>query len=139
MKKKTVTPEYLVDEFAQTVIGQTIAMEAKPKPNVRLGNRFSQKGSKIFKKLISLYGDNGREEIKTLFKHERKDVRGNAAVYLLRYCEEDALRVLYEIAESGKNFDAFCAQCAIENWKKGKWSLDVVVDSPENSSREAER
>lgn len=88
------------------------------------GNKAARRRIAAFKKLRDLYGDHGREALKGLLSHENEGVRCTAAAYLLRYCTDDAMAVLADIAKNGSGFDKIGAFYCIKNWEEGTWELD---------------
>ncbi len=120
-RRRRLSLEELVREFAFSVVAQREAM-AKGKP--RRGNRFADRRAEAFDKLVSVYGDHGREALKTLLRHGDPETRGMAAVYLLRYCTDEALPVLEELVQKEKGLIALKGAEAIKRWEEGDWHLD---------------
>ncbi|MCA9186872.1 MAG: DUF2019 domain-containing protein [Planctomycetales bacterium] len=87
------------------------------------GNRQARICSEAFKELVSEYGDEGREALKSLFEHPYPRVRCVSAAFLLRYDTCESLRVLREL-EKGSGLVAFGASQSIKNWENGDWELD---------------
>ncbi len=111
----------LVEEFARCIVSQREAMQ---EGKLEEGNRFSNLASEAFKALTSVYGDDGREVLKTLLRHPDPEVQMATAVCLLRYCTQEALKKLRDIAESGTGHAAAVAPQAIKRWEEGDWHLD---------------
>lgn len=109
----------LVEEFADTVIGQKAALKVN---NHRKGNRLAKARRQLWQQ-IRAHGDEGREALSTLLEDRRPDVRGMAAAYLLRYKTDEAKQVLQEVAE-GEGIAAFGAAQALQRWEEGDWHLD---------------
>lgn len=114
-------PEVLVREFADNVVAQTKAIE---RGDAKTGNKHARRYIQAFEKLRG-FGDEGREALSALLEDERPDVRVMAAAYLLRYCEEEARRVL-EAEAKGLGLVAFGASEALRRWDEGAWALDPV-------------
>jgi hypothetical protein len=72
---------------------------------------------------LTQYGDEGRDALMALFEDPSPKVRSYAATFLLRHCNDEATRVLKDIAK-GEGLVAFSAGQALERWKEGEWSLD---------------
>jgi hypothetical protein len=111
--------EELVEAFALHTAAQTDAIF---RGDAKTGNKHANKRIEAFKKLRA-HGDAGRDALVVLFTHPRMDVRGMAAVYLLRYRTAEAKAVLEEIAK-GVGLAAFEAQEALKRWEEGAWALD---------------
>jgi Domain of unknown function (DUF2019) len=111
--------EKLVEKFAHHTAEQTDAIFRE---DARTGNRHAKQRVATFKKLRA-HGDAGRDALARLFTHPRMDVRGMAAVYLLRHRTMEARAVLEEIAK-GVGLAAFEAQEALKRWDEGVWALD---------------
>ena len=47
-----------------------------------------------------------------------------AAAYLLRYCTDEALELLRNIAASDEGFASAVAPYTIKGWEEGDWHLD---------------
>ncbi len=112
----------LVSEFAESVIRQT---EEIGRGDAETGNKHAKRYIKAFQQLREL-GDTGRDALASLFDDERADVRAMAAAFLLRYETNESMRVLREVATSGKGLAAFGAEQAIQRWEEGDWNLDPV-------------
>lgn len=89
------TPDRLVQEFADGIAAQS---EAQKEGDVRTGNRHARRYIRAFEALRAL-GDAGRNAVVTLLSHERTDVRAMTAAFLLRYRDDEARRVLEELAQ----------------------------------------
>jgi hypothetical protein len=109
----------LAQKFAREVEHQT---EAIRRGDARTGNKHAKGYLDAFKQLRDS-GNPGREALVPLLAHERADVRVMAATFLLRYCTEEALKVL-EAAARNDGLAAFGAGQAIKRWNEGKWNLD---------------
>lgn len=119
VSKRRIDTTALVTVFAEAVAAQTDAIwRADP----RAGNKQAKKYIAAFHKLRQL-GDEGRNALAALLKHERPDVRVMAAAYLLRHRTEEALAVLHEAA-AGKGLVSFGASECIKRWEEGTWALD---------------
>ncbi len=90
--------------------------------NARVGNRHAKKVVAAWQELCSI-GDDGRQALATLLADSRPEVRTSAAVFLLRYCTDDALRVLRAQARE-RGMLGFGAGEAIKRWNEGVWDLD---------------
>ncbi|QRK13887.1 DUF2019 domain-containing protein [Archangium violaceum] len=112
--------EKLVKQFCLHTMEQT---DAILRGDARVGNRHARQRSAAFKKLRA-YGDAGRDALVVLLSHPRMDVRGMAAVYLLRHRTTEAKAVLQEIAK-GEGLAAFEASEALKRWAEGTWALDL--------------
>lgn len=110
--------EKLAEKFAHHTAEQTDAIF---RGDARTGNRHAKQRIATFKKLRA-HGNAGRDALAMLLTHPRMDVRGMAAVYLLRYRTAEAKAVLLEIAK-GEGLAAFEASEALKRWEEGTWSL----------------
>lgn len=99
--------------------------DAIARHDAKSGNRHHDRGSRIWAELRR-HGDRGRGALATLLADERMDVRVMAAVYLLRYRNEEATRVL-RAAAAGEGLAAFGASEALQRWAEGDWDLDPVT------------
>ena len=108
--------EQLVQDFANSVIAQDKA------PSAEEGNRHAFARSKAFDQLVA-FGDEGREALSSLFRHEDPHVRCMAAAFLIRYKTDEATAVLEELA-ADRGFVSFCAKQTLKNWANGSWELD---------------
>lgn len=113
-----------VEKFAHHTAEQTDLIF---QGSARAGNKHAKQRVATFKKLRA-YGNAGRDALATLFTHPRADVRGMAAVYLLRHRTSEAQSVLKELAK-GEGLAAFEASEALKRWDEGVWQLDPVDDS----------
>jgi hypothetical protein len=111
--------ETLARQFAENVAAQTDAMRIG---DAKTGNKHAKRYIKAFEELRAL-GDEGREGLAALMFVGREDVRAMAAAFLLRYCHDQARRVLQELAD-GKGFVAFSATETLKRWEEGTWQLD---------------
>jgi len=111
--------EKLVEKFAHHTAEQTDAIF---RGDARTGNKHAKQRVATFKKLRA-HGDAGRDALARLFTHPRIDVRGMAAVYLLRHRTTEAKAVLEEIAK-GEGLAAFEASESLKRWEEGAWALD---------------
>lgn len=111
--------EKLVEQFALNVAAQT---EAIFRGDAKTGNKHARKYGAAVDKLLA-HGDEGREALLVLLKHERMDVRVMAAAHLLRYRTAEAKAVLEEAAK-GQGLVPFEAQQALLRWEEGTWALD---------------
>lgn len=109
----------LVNVFISGVIQQTESLK-----NGENGNEFAKKYIKAFRELKKI-GDAGREALVPFLLHERDDVRGTIAAYLLRYKHSEAMNVLQELSKK-PGFDGFAARETIKRWNEGVWELDKV-------------
>lgn len=114
----------LAEKFAHHTSEQTDAIF---RGDARTGNKHAKQRIATFKKLIT-HGNAGRDALASLLTHPRMDVRGMAAVYLLRYRTAEAKAVLLEIAQ-GEGLAAFEAGEALKRWEEGTWSLDPAEDA----------
>jgi hypothetical protein len=105
-----------VDIFASSVIAQDQAKTAKE------GNKHARKLIKAYDELAEI-GDEGRDALMILFKHEYPRIHCMAAVFLLRHNNRKAMAVLRDLA-LGEDFVSFCARQSIKNLKEGCWDLD---------------
>lgn len=119
MVRGSLNFEKLVNQFAEAVAKQTDAIWAG---DARTGNKHANRQLAIFRKLRAV-GNEGRDALAVLLRHERPDVRIRAAVFLLRHRTSEAIAVLTEVAK-GTSLTAFGAQQALERWKEGTWKLD---------------
>ena len=108
----------LAEQFAHHTAEQTDAIF---RGDARIGNRHAKQRIATFKKLRA-HGNAGRDALAMLLTHPRMDVRGMAAVYLLRYQPAEAKAVLLEIAK-GEGLAAFEASEALKRWEEGTWAL----------------
>ena len=102
MESQVTQLEKLTEKFAHHTAEQTDAIF---RGDARIGNRHAKQRIATFKKLRA-HGNAGRDALAMLLTHARMDVRGMAAVYLLRYRTTDAKAVLLEIAK-GEGLAAF--------------------------------
>jgi hypothetical protein len=109
----------LVAQFADNIGLQNGYMRAG---DARKGNQHARKIVKAFESLCER-GDEGRNALKELFDDPRTDVRATAACFLLRYCTEEAEKVLLEISTLD-NFTGFEAGECLKRWREGTWELD---------------
>lgn len=114
--------EVVVSEFASAVVAQQKAIE---EGDARASNRAAKRYVRSFSILVS-HGDRGRSLLKALFDHEEPYVRVMAASYLLRYAEQDSLRIL-EAEANAAGMVGFGAQQALARWRDGTWALDLDV------------
>jgi hypothetical protein len=117
---KKLTKEELVENFAEATIAQTEAIMVIG--SAKLSNKAANKIILCVKKLFAL-GDDGKDELSRLFKHERPDVRCTVAAFLLKYKTDESLKVLKQLSKL-KGLVAFEAQEAIKRWEEGNWHLD---------------
>ncbi|MCP3061800.1 DUF2019 domain-containing protein [Myxococcus sp. K38C18041901] len=111
--------EKLIEQFALNVAAQT---EAIFRGDARTGNKHARKYGAAVDTLLA-HGNEGRDALLVLLKHERMDVRVMAAAHLLRYRTAEAKAVLEEAAK-GKGLVPFGAQQALKRWEEGTWALD---------------
>lgn len=123
MESPVAQVEKLVEKFAHHTAQQTDAIF---RGDARTGNKHAKQRIAAFKKLRA-HGNVGRDALAVLFTHPRMDVRGMAAVYLLRYRTAEAKAVLQEIA-SGEGLAAFEASEALKRWEEGTWALDSAEE-----------
>ncbi|MFY0583252.1 DUF2019 domain-containing protein [Cystobacter fuscus] len=116
--------EKLAEKFAHHTAEQTDAIF---RGDARTGNRHAKQRIATFKKLRA-HGNAGRDALAMLLSHPRMDVRGMAAVYLLRYRTVESKAVLLEIAK-GEGLAAFEASEALKRWEEGTWALDPAEDA----------
>jgi len=109
----------LVKQFADNVVAQNVCIR---RGNARRGNQHARSYIRAWESLRAR-GDVGREALCALMADPRPDVREMAAVCLLRYRTDEALRVLRTLAR-GKGLVAFGAGEAIKRWNEGVWNLD---------------
>lgn len=109
----------LVERFAANIIAQTSAQEAC---DVGKANACARRYLAAFNQLRAM-GDEGRELLVPLLRHERADVRAMTAVFLLRHCEV-AARAVLESEGRGTGLVAFGARQALLRWAEGTWTLD---------------
>src|SRR5262249_27976553 len=119
MPRRAMTPSELVERFATNVPAQTDCIW---RGDAKTGNRHAKRYGDAFQRLREI-GDEGRDALAVLLEHERPDVRVKAAVYLLRYRTDAALKVLWAVA-AGEGMIPFFAQQAIKRWEEGTWELD---------------
>lgn len=122
--------DVLVQRFATAVMKQE---EEIHKGSASRGNRHAKRQRAAVDKLFRLYGDQGREALKGLFSHENDEVRCSSAAILLRYCTNDAMLILKDIAKNGRGFSCIGAFYCLKNWEEGTWALD-----PEPSAADEE-
>ncbi|GEN12592.1 protein of unknown function [Myxococcus fulvus] len=111
--------EKLIEQFALNVAAQT---EAIFRGDARTGNRHAKKYGVAVDTLLA-HGNEGRDALLVLLKHERMDVRVMAAAHLLRYRTAEARAVLEEAAK-GKGLIPFEAKQTLKHWEEGTWALD---------------
>jgi hypothetical protein len=116
--------EDLAEQFAHHTAEQTDAIF---RGDARTGNRHAKQRIATFKKLRA-HGNAGRDALVMLLTHPRMDVRGMAAVYLLRYRTAEAKAVLLELSK-GEGLAAFEASEALKRWEEGTWALDPAEDA----------
>jgi hypothetical protein len=109
----------LVEVFADAVIRQN---ECIMDGDARRGNRHARRRIKAFEELAKI-GDDGREALCELLKHERPDVRAAAACWLLRYRHAESRAVLEREAK-GRGLTALGASECLKRWEEGAWQLD---------------
>lgn len=114
-----MTLEELVEQFAQNVVAQNVAIS---RGDARTGNQHARKYGAAVDQLLAR-GNAGRDALSVLLKHERMDVRVMAAAHLLRYRTDEAKAVLEEAAK-GQGLVPFGAQQALNRWEEGTWALD---------------
>ncbi|WP_073561940.1 DUF2019 domain-containing protein [Archangium sp. Cb G35] len=124
MESQVKQLEELTEQFAHHTAEQTDAIF---RGDARTGNRHAKQRIATFKKLRA-HGNAGRDALAMLLMHPRMDVRGMAAVYLLRYRTAEAKAVLLEIAK-GEGLAAFEASEALKRWEEGTWALDPAEDA----------
>jgi hypothetical protein len=111
--------EKLIQQFAHHVAAQTDAIrQGDPKT----GNQHAQQYIRAVKALQNL-GDQGRNALVPLMHEGRDDVRAMAAAFLLRHRNDEARRVLEDLA-CGEGIVAFEAGEALKRWEEGTWQLD---------------
>jgi len=115
----SVNIEKLVEEFAKAIIKQN---EAIMKGNYKLGNKYAKKYIKCYQQLFKV-GEEGKEALAKLFNHDDIGVREMAAVVLLKYKTEEALKILRELANK-PGLIGFGASEAIKRWEEGTWNLE---------------
>jgi hypothetical protein len=111
----------LVKEFAENVAAQA---DAIGHGDANMGNELARRYIAAFERLRE-FGDEGREQLATLFFDQRPSVRVTAAAFLLRFRHAEAKAVL-ERESKGAGIIAFDAEQALERWKDGTWALDPV-------------
>lgn len=129
MESQVTQTEKLAEQFARHTAEQTDAIF---RGDARIGNKHARQRIAAFKKLRT-YGNAGRDALALLLTHSRMDIRGMAAVYLLRYRTAEAKAVLLEIAK-GEGLAAFEASEALKRWDEGTWALDPAEDAAEKSA-----
>jgi hypothetical protein len=111
--------EKLVQQFAENVAAQTDAIR---RGDPKSGNRHAKRYIQAFESLRSL-GDEGRDALVPLMHEGGDDVRAMTAAFLLRYREDDARRVLQDLAR-GDGLVAFGASETLKRWEEKTWQLD---------------
>src|SRR5687767_9417085 len=101
--------ELLVQEFAKSVLART---QATREGNSRKAHSTSSGVVKTWDELWEGYGDAGLEKFAALLQHPDQQVRVDAAVYMLDYRPQVALRVLEEEAPTHGG-----AQMTLERWR----------------------
>ncbi len=124
MESQVEQLEELAKKFAHHTAEQTDAIF---RGDASTGNRHAKQRIATFKKLRA-HGNAGRDALAMLLTHPRMDVRGMAAVYLLRYRTAEAKAVLREIAK-GEGLAAFEASESLKRWEEGTWALDPAEDA----------
>ena len=109
----------IVEAFAKNIIAQSNALESG---SVGKANSFAKRYLSAFNRLRQ-HGDEGRQALMPLLKHERADVRAMTAAFLLRHCEA-AARTVLEAEAGGDGAVAFGARQALLRWEEGTWALD---------------
>lgn len=71
-------------------------------------------------KLREKYGDEGRDALAVLLRHERQDVRVMAACLLLRHRTNESVDILEQEAKTGH----IGAILTLRRWREGSWQLD---------------
>lgn len=119
----TATIDALVREYANAIVATSEMSLSDPvsKHNVQMN-----RASRAWKKLVSKYGDEGRDAFCQLLGHPNAVVRVNAAALLLRYRNRAAMSVLMTEAKKGPSLLAFTAQQALQRWEEGDWHLDPL-------------
>ena len=118
----TSTIRRLVARFEQNVIAQT---ECFRRGDTRQANIHARRYIRAFDGIRKI-GDEGREALAELLKHERDDVQVMAASFLLRYRTDECKKVLKRIAEENHGILSFGASQALERWNDKTWELDPV-------------
>ncbi len=116
---KRLSKEELVNAFARAAALHSKALLAG---DHRKANREAREVFKAFDQLKRL-GDEGREALMPLLRHEDKAVAGSTAAVLLRYATREATRVLEDLSRD-RGLLGFQAQQSLERWREGDWHLD---------------
>ena len=116
----------LVGEFAENVGAHTRAIR---RGDADASNRYARKYYIEAFRQLRAYGDQGREALTVLLRHERLDVWAMVAACLRQYRTAEATRVLRELAQ-GKGLVSFGAEGALKRWKAGTWKLDLEDEKP---------
>lgn len=117
--KKGVSKDELVNAFAGAA---ALHFKALLAGDHRKANREAREVFKAFDQLRR-FGDQGREALMPLLRHEDKAVACSAAAVLLRYATGEATRVLEDLSRD-RGLLGFQAQQALERWREGDWHLD---------------
>ncbi len=109
----------LVKRFAESAIKQDEAIVSGDKRGAKkYGNKIVQ-----YWRAIKEFGNDGKEELSKLFRHNHPSARSAAAACLLKYKTAEALEVLEVIAKM-PGLVGFEADEAIKRWKEGTWNLE---------------
>lgn len=108
----------LIDQLVEQIILSEKEFD-EGKGNVDSANKATDTALGIRDRIrIAAGGD--MSVLKPLLKHANPAVRGWTAAELLPICEEDAKRVLTQIAEAGGT-RGFTAKVVLREWSKGNW------------------
>lgn len=113
MKDRAVS---LVQEFVESLISQADAVHSG---TTRQAKYYGDKSHRVANRLISM-GEEGIRQFATLLEHPLRKIKVTAAVYLLDSIPDEALAALREVADSGNDFHAQCAQLRIREWERRK-------------------
>ncbi|MCE5324304.1 DUF2019 domain-containing protein [bacterium] len=103
----------LVDEFAEAIIKQNQAIHSGTTKEVKhYGNKIGPTARKLLQK-----GEEAKRQFATLFSHPDREVRANAAFYLINSMPEEALAVYKELAQ-GDDLVALGAQMRVKEWEE---------------------
>ncbi|MBD3672876.1 MAG: DUF2019 domain-containing protein [Planctomycetaceae bacterium] len=110
-----------MDVLVDSLASLTLRREAMN--SVSKKNKVALEHAAAFDELVKDFGNDGREGMKRLMRHESFEVRKMAALYLLRYCHDEAKQVLQQIAELDE-LEAGRIDWIMRLWYSGNWELD---------------
>ncbi|NLW46756.1 MAG: DUF2019 domain-containing protein [Firmicutes bacterium] len=124
----------LLNKYIEASINYGKSMDNHEEPKV--SNRYYKQIHKAYIELLEL-GNDGIEELSILMDHELAYVRIWAALHLLDYDTDKAIKTLFKIKSSGGRL-GYSAKMIIKEWKKkqrkAQWHY-LVEPTPKNLTR----